>query len=242
MFGSVSSFFYRRLMGVRPLAAGYDLIGVHPTGIGASNLTSGAASVWTPHGEASAQWELSSSDPTCAKVDEGGTAHLGCTDPTDRMAAVEFASYGTPSGTCGVGGGAPTFARDASCGLHSTAAKVAAVCVGKPSCEVDASNDFFGTDPCVGKVKSLAVKVRCAQKAGAAYTLRVSIPPGAAGRVAVVSAANATITEGGAAVWAAGKFVPGVPGVSGATALGGAEPAVEFNVSSGSFRFVAAAA
>jgi alpha-L-rhamnosidase len=102
MFGTVSSWLHKGLAGVYPLSPGYALVGVRPTGIGAANLTSASASIETPYGEVVSDWTLAPASTTCGTAGEGGTVHLECGGgASDEIVAVEFASYGTPKGSCG---------------------------------------------------------------------------------------------------------------------------------------------
>ena len=84
-----------------------------------------------------------------------------------------------------------------------------------------------------------AVAVAWALFPGPRYALNATLPPNAAARVVVPTlraAALAVIAEGGTTVWAAGQFVPGVPGV--ASGVAGADgESVEFAVGSGVFAF-----
>ena len=58
---------------------------------------------------------------------EIGSLNLTCTDG-GTMTAIEFASYGWPTGNCSEG-----FRAGATCAANSTLAKVEAECVGKSS-------------------------------------------------------------------------------------------------------------
>lgn len=87
----------------------------------------------------------------CGTANENGSVTL--TAPAGHVfTSIEFASYGTPGGSCG----SFTFG-----GCHS--ASSATVCnntfVGQNSATVTASNGVFG-DPCVGTVKRLNVQAR----------------------------------------------------------------------------------
>jgi O-glycosyl hydrolase len=90
--------------------------------------------------------------PVCSSVAEGETATLAC--PSGQtISSVGFASYGTPSGSCGslsVG----------TCHASNSASVVSSACVGKTSCSVAANNATFG-DPCLGTLKKLSVQVAC---------------------------------------------------------------------------------
>ena len=74
---------------------------------------------------------------------------------------------------------------------------------------------------------------------GKDYALNVTLPPNSAAHVVVptlLPAASAIIAEGGTTVWAEGRFVPGVPGVS-SGAAGKDGESVEFTVGSGTYSF-----
>ncbi len=89
----------------------------------------------------------------CANVLEGGTAQLSCT-AGQTITRIDFASYGTPTGSCGA------FAVSA-CNATSSQAKVATACLGMNACNVPANNATF-TDPCSGTPKRLAISYTCA--------------------------------------------------------------------------------
>ncbi|KAF9604781.1 hypothetical protein IFM89_010322 [Coptis chinensis] len=90
--------------------------------------------------------------------------HLQC-DYGHTISEITFASYGTPRGSC------QSFSTG-HCHAPSSAAVIAKVCQGKNSCSIDVSNAAFGTDPCRGTVKSLAVEVKCTSSSNfAASTL-----------------------------------------------------------------------
>jgi hypothetical protein len=99
----------------------------------------------------------------------GGGAHVcgsGAEDASVTLAcpsgqsidSVVFASYGTSTGTCGA------FATGA-CNATTSVDVVKALCLGKQSCTILASNGSFG-DPCNKTVKSFAVEVTCAAGGG----------------------------------------------------------------------------
>jgi len=89
---------------------------------------------------------------TCAAVDENQTLTLSC--PAGRkILSINFASYGTPNGSCGgytIG----------TCHAANSASIVGAACIGQNSCTVNATNGVFG-DPCVGTLKRLWVQASC---------------------------------------------------------------------------------
>jgi hypothetical protein len=92
---------------------------------------------------------------TCAEAAENKAANIGC-PAGNKITAITFASFGTPTGTCKTG-----FKVNKACdALHSMSA-VQRACVGKPKCAVMATSAAFGGDPCLGTKKMLAVQVTC---------------------------------------------------------------------------------
>ena len=89
----------------------------------------------------------------CGSVAEDSTLELGCAGGA-TIAAVSFASFGTPTGSCAAGWAV------GSCDAANSTSAIAALCVGRASCSVDASIAFFG-DPCLGTLKTLAAQVTC---------------------------------------------------------------------------------
>lgn len=68
------------------------------------------------------------------------------------ISAIDFASYGTPKGSCG------SYVYDSACHAPATMDIIQDTCVGLKSCEITAINSIFA-DPCYGTVKRLAVQV-----------------------------------------------------------------------------------
>ncbi|KAH7279619.1 hypothetical protein KP509_37G026600 [Ceratopteris richardii] len=68
--------------------------------------------------------------------------------------AIQFASYGTPKGTCG------SFS-NGSCHAVNSRLVVEQACNGRRTCSLAASNLFFGHDPCRNITKQLAVEAIC---------------------------------------------------------------------------------
>jgi len=96
---------------------------------------------------------------TCGIVPEHETLPLGCPAGAGLpplIAAVRFASFGTPSGSC-----ATELIRDPTCDAPASAAVLASACVNMTGCAVKAERALFGDDPCYGKVKALAVQIEC---------------------------------------------------------------------------------
>lgn len=96
----------------------------------------------------------------CTVVPENSVAAVGCSKDTDVITAVDFASFGTPTGQCkNCTGDASTFAKS-KCDAHNSTAIVTHLCVGKNICSLKASRKLFG-DPCRLVVKHLSVSVTC---------------------------------------------------------------------------------
>ncbi|KAL6970985.1 Beta-galactosidase 9 [Sarracenia purpurea var. burkii] len=79
--------------------------------------------------------------------------HLQC-DDGHTIASIEFASYGTPGGSC------QKFSMG-NCHAPISLAVVSQACQGRTNCSIVISNAVFGGDPCHGTVKTLAVEARC---------------------------------------------------------------------------------
>ena len=94
---------------------------------------------------------------TCvAGLAEGGSAHLACGAPGATFSAVDFASFGTPRGTCAAGN-----LSLGSCHAANSASVVAAACLGRASCEVSSDRKVFAPDPCLHTPKWLDVALTC---------------------------------------------------------------------------------
>jgi glucose/arabinose dehydrogenase len=89
----------------------------------------------------------------CAAQNENGALSLSC-GAGNVLRSVQFASYGTPSGSCGA-------YTQSSCHAASSRSVVESACLGRASCSVAANNATFG-DPCVGTLKRLYVQATCA--------------------------------------------------------------------------------
>jgi len=93
----------------------------------------------------------------CAEAGENAIINLGGCKPGTQIAKIEFASFGTPTGSCAAGG----FQVDPKCNANRSVAFVAAACIGKSSCHLVASTENFGgVDPCLGTRKRLAAVVQ----------------------------------------------------------------------------------
>ena len=85
----------------------------------------------------------------CATAAENG--NLVLTAPAGgTISAITFASYGTPTGSCG------SYATSA-CNAPTSTSVVTSACVGQNTCSIAANNTTF-TDPCNGTVKKMYVQ------------------------------------------------------------------------------------
>jgi hypothetical protein len=88
----------------------------------------------------------------CGSAPQNGTVSLSC--PTGQVVgSIQFASFGTPTGTCG------SF-KTGSCNATNSVSIVSAACVGKASCSIAATTTVFG-NPCSGVSKTLDVQALC---------------------------------------------------------------------------------
>ncbi|KAF3970309.1 hypothetical protein CMV_005977 [Castanea mollissima] len=75
--------------------------------------------------------------------------------PGQSISAINFASFGTPSGTCG------SF-QHGTCHAPSSHAVLEKECIGQQECLVPISNSSFGADPCPNVTKKFSVEAVCA--------------------------------------------------------------------------------
>ncbi|XP_022940967.1 beta-galactosidase 5-like isoform X1 [Cucurbita moschata] len=85
---------------------------------------------------------------------ESDSLHLQC-NPGHVISAIKFASFGTPSGTCGS-------YQKGICHAPDSHAILEEKCLGRESCLVSATRGNFGGDPCPNELKQLLVEVDCA--------------------------------------------------------------------------------
>ena len=106
--------------------------------------------------------------------------------------------------------------------------KVTEECLGKSECTVEASNDFFGGDPCSMTPKFLSVTMKGYTSSKVPIDpVSITVPTGSTDTLIWpflkgTTPAQAVISEGDTVVWRGGAFVPGATGVSGVTAVGNA--------------------
>ena len=221
MYGGFGRWLYSGVAGLQRAwnSRGWDRILIAPAAGAHPNVTSASASVDTPGGLVSVDWtQKASGGGACDVAPENSVAALTCIGAGGKPAlftGVAFASYGTPTGSC------PGPFAKGSCDAPSSVAVVTAACVGKSSCSVPVNNAAFSGDPCVNTLKHFAATMQgpCAE---VKFSLTAQVPTNSVADVVVATlgagAANAVVYEGNATVWAAGAFVPGTPGITGAEA------------------------
>ena len=204
-----------------------------------ANLSSTEGSIVTPRGKLAGSWEcITGNGGDCGIWDEHDTFSLNCGNG-GTIAAIDFVSFGTPTGSCASGFAA------GKCDSNHTTAIIKQACLGKGSCSLPVESASLGGDPCFETIKQLAVKVTCqsgkpsAAKPVFAYT--VSIPVGSTAAVVLpqFGSSAASIAETRGSVWAAGAFVPGVAGVTGGSV--DADGNVALQVGSGDYTFTVSA-
>lgn len=120
----------------------------------------------------------SGTNPFCGNVGEGSPLTLQCTTPGATIASISYASFGgTPGGGCGA-------YTPPACDAPTSKATVAAACLGKAQCTIQATNAVFGGDPCPGEGKTLFVTASCSSGGGVqpggggtSPTNRMKLPP-----------------------------------------------------------------
>lgn len=191
-----------------------------------------------PRGRFGLSWQLTQgSGNTCAAATpEGVLADLQCQGST--IASVVFASYGTPTGSCSDG------FKGSSCNADLTK-YVSQQCVGKSQCTISckegACGSFKVSDPCYGTPKHVSIQVACAAGSSVEVGVTSTVPANSDAQTNLptlgASPAQVNVTEGGTLIWIQGKYVAGVPGISGVTATGGNGAQVTVAHSSGQYDF-----
>ncbi|KAL9229169.1 hypothetical protein vseg_004665 [Gypsophila vaccaria] len=103
------------------------------------------------HHPTAENWGLNGINDT--KSDHHPKAQLQCGEG-QSISSIQFASFGTPSGTCG------SFFKG-TCHAQDSHAIFEKACVGQQTCTVAISNMNFGGDPCPNVLKRLSVEAVC---------------------------------------------------------------------------------
>lgn len=245
-FGSNSDWSFKYLAGVQQTETGrgWQELVLQPQvwndvrGVSiCANLSSTEGSIVTPRGLLSGSWTCGGpAGGLCGKAAEKADVHLSCaTAGGGTIKEITFASFGTPTGDCSTG-----FHTSPTCDLKTAKAKIEKECVGKTSCTIPSTTQFFGSDPCFDTVKYLAVAASGCNAGAkpAVFTYDVIVPTGSVAEVHLPKMGLKTaaiVSEKEGPVWSGGAYKSGASGVKGAT-----ETASEIVVSvgSGSFGFV----
>jgi len=196
-----------------------------------SNLTSVSASILTHRGMVESIWSMDNSlYGMCGQDSEGYNITLSCMSGV--ITSIDFASFGTATGTCG------DYHINPACNANDTVSIVSQLCLDQSTCTIFVSDSVFG-DPCVGTLKHLYVQVSGCQYP--VFQQNVTIPVGQSALVSVetfFSPNDVEIMESGMTVWAAGKYQAGQSGFYGASSSGGFNSSsVVFSIGSGYYFF-----
>ncbi|KAL2892768.1 Beta-galactosidase 3 [Bienertia sinuspersici] len=103
------------------------------------------------HHPTAENWRLDSNGDQ--EIIHQAKVHLRC-GAGQTISSIEFASFGTPLGTCG------SFVKGA-CHAENSHDVLKKLCIGKERCKVSISNSIFGGDPCRDVLKRLTVEAIC---------------------------------------------------------------------------------
>ena len=193
---------------IQPLAAA----AMSGSGLGGVDVTVG-----TPRGAITAVWRTTpDGEELCGegeeKDDEGTPVTLSCGASGKTIASIDFASYGTPTGSCA--GGSGPMSKNASCDAPTALSVVEAACIGKSECTLYANNtQFGGQDPCPGMRKRLLITATCSG-GSIRFVLNSTIPFGSVADTVLpvpsaVKTDSVVVEESGNVVFANSSFVPG---------------------------------
>jgi len=157
-------------------------------------------------------------------VAENTNLTLTC-PPSYVVKEIQFASFGTPTGTCG------NYSTNTSCNSANSLNIVNSQCLGKNSCSIPATNAFFGGDPCPNVVKELVVQASCLPSIATspttswAYQVNVFFPVGVTTSInlpLITSGSSFVLYDliTGLPIWQKGSYQSGVAGIKGAVVSG----------------------
>ena len=248
MFSSVSGWMMTEMVGlsIPEGSYGFNEIHFHP----ARTLDLSRASVSLEHPKkVKMSWQrkggiqCAKSPEDSSSVNPGLPKHdglkLSCGEE-GVISEVLFASFGTPTGSCG-------YYSTGSCHAESSVAVVKELCLGKENCYVPTDGDFWG-NVCPGVTKWLSVAVQCmstGQGAAVDYKfsslhLDLSIPVGSKGAVFLPAHGkrDLKVWEGEDLIWyERDESLKGVPGVLSSEWLPESD-SLKLQLSSGSYSFV----
>lgn len=97
-------------------------------------------------------WTTNFKDQRCSSAVEGAMLTLQCPEGS-IISEVTFASYGTPTGTCG-------HFQKGTCHHKNSFEVIEDLCIGENHCQISASSHVFG-EPCPIIAKNLRAQVKC---------------------------------------------------------------------------------
>ncbi|XP_010535801.1 PREDICTED: beta-galactosidase 7 [Tarenaya hassleriana] len=100
-----------------------------------------------------ASFKTMSVGSVCAKADENNVIELSCNGK--KISDIKFVNFGNPTGKCG------SFAKGTCEGDKDALKLVTEECIGKMTCQLEASSKMFGAADCGDSVKSLVVEAVC---------------------------------------------------------------------------------
>jgi len=243
MFGANSEWYFKHLAGLKMTeeSRGWQQLALKPEvwneqrGVSiCANLSSTQSSIVTARGLLSGAWNCIDSNPDdCGVADEHSVLQIKC-DNGGEISSVDFASFGTPNGTCSSG------FQEFNCSAADSMKIVSDECLGKSACSVNVTSKHFKGDPCFLVKKQLAVKVTCTGTKGktAVFEYSVNIPTGSTATVSLPQfGKSADISEAQGEIWKNGAYVSGVSGVTGASVIG---TDIAISVGSGAYTFTVA--
>jgi hypothetical protein len=231
MFASVGGYLYEDLLGIGQIRINdpkYDP--TDTTQVGFKHAVIFPRSTFHPdvgfvqgeYASISGQFAVSWINPNSSAA-SGGTCVVGAPENAPvtfscpsgaTFTDVIFASFGTPSGSCG------SF-QVGSCNAANSTSIVQNACIGKSTCTISVSDVTFG-DPCYNTVKVFDAQLKCNDNAGTQVSATIPTNTKATIRIPFssgVNLSNVTLSEAGTIFYASGAFVNGaVPGITGASA------------------------
>jgi len=191
LFGNMAPMGYdvlgeSQFAGVPPIPE-WDILDAQFSGVSMVNWTTGEGTArywvlrllldtWQPGDKFVSQTAPPGEAVFCAEMDYSvGSASLYCNDKTAQISDIQFAAYGTPTGTCG------NYTHDTKCDATNVTAYVKSHCIGQNNCTI-LSYPTFG-DPCFQVVKRFVMQASCTGSAGGHGTPTAGAPTFAVGAI-----------------------------------------------------------
>jgi len=147
-----------------PAIPEWDILDAQFSGVSMVNWTTGEGNArywvlrllldtWQP-GDKFVSLIAPDQDAFCAEMDySNGNVSLYCNDKNALISDIQFAAYGTPTGTCG------NYTHNPMCDATNVTAYVKSHCVGQNNCTIVAYPTFG--DPCFRVVKKFVMQATC---------------------------------------------------------------------------------